>query len=389
MKGFLSRLKPKKQDQGASGATPAEASSPEAEGSAVGSGQKPAEQGSSQKIVLELGDLLNRIPAHLLKEGAHDASQRIFFKMSDLSSNLAEGKATIPLSSIASRCPEIFRKEIGPEDDVEIFFPWSKLLERVRNYKAMVDQPQGEKNPAMHYKSQTHAIPAIRFRQQAASLVPAPKPAVETPAPAAEKTEAAPASAAPATPAPEASLTSTTPMAPIASRRLKQNWFQAAPPPSHNYPPSPPKAWPRRRATISRRFPAPSCRRKSPLRKNPRSPGPPIKRRLPPCRKHCPLPLKNRSLRPPGASRSPPGRPRRKIAWRRLRGNARTFSRKNPKSPQSLRGRRRSTRNWSSSSPATAKPPSTRTTGPCSNWRSCGPITKRSCTRCATSTRNN
>ena len=99
--------------------------------------------------MLELGDLLSRIPAHLLKEGAHDPGQRIFFKMSDLSTNLQEGKATIPLSSIASRCPEIFRKEITPADDVEIFFPWSKLLERVRNLRAMIDQPMGDKSPAM------------------------------------------------------------------------------------------------------------------------------------------------------------------------------------------------------------------------------------------------
>ncbi|HWB60988.1 MAG TPA: hypothetical protein VG733_15945, partial [Chthoniobacteraceae bacterium] len=194
----------------------------------------PGQKGQEQKIVLELGDLLNRIPAHLLKPGAHDAAQRIFFKMSDLSSNLAEGKATIPLSSIASRCPEIFRKEIGPEDDVEIFFPWSKLLERVRNYKAMMDQPQGgEKNPAMHYKGQGAPTPAIRFRQNVATpAAPArpAEPAASSPAPASaappspEKEKAEP----PATPS-EAPLTSTTPMSPLASRRLKQNWFNAAP----------------------------------------------------------------------------------------------------------------------------------------------------------------
>ena len=160
MKGFLNRLKPKKQEEGPSGSTPVESSStPEADSKGEVTQpppQKTQEAGASQqKIVLELGDLLSRIPANLLKEGAHDPGQRIFFKMSDLHSNLAEGKATIPLSSIASRCPEIFRKEIGPEDDMEIFFPWSKLLERVRNLKAMIDQPQGEKNPAMHYKAQS------------------------------------------------------------------------------------------------------------------------------------------------------------------------------------------------------------------------------------------
>ena len=240
MKGFLNRLRPKKQEQGTSESASEESSStPEADSKGAETlpgAQKPQEGGAaSQKIVLELGDLLSRIPAHLLKEGAHDPGQRIFFKMSDLHSNLSEGKATIPLSSIASRCPEIFRKEITPEEDVEIFFPWSKLLERVRNYKAMMqEQPQGDKNP--HYKTQGPATPAIKFRQQPAPQAPlVPRQPVENPAPseapapAAEKTESIPAPAEPASAAGSPSA-STAPMSPLASRRLKQNWFNAAAP---------------------------------------------------------------------------------------------------------------------------------------------------------------
>jgi hypothetical protein len=87
---------------------------------------------SSAQFTLELGEIIDRIPAHMLKDGLPDRNRRIFFKMSDLTSCLATGKETIPLSLIAGSCPEIFRKEISPGDDVEILFPWARLLEAIK-----------------------------------------------------------------------------------------------------------------------------------------------------------------------------------------------------------------------------------------------------------------
>ena len=259
MKGFLKHFKPKDQ----SGGNPPEetrpaSAKPEAAyqmPETVMPGKKPQEGGTSQKIVLELGDILHRIPPHLLKDGTHDPNQRIFFRMDELSANLAGGKATIPLSHIADRCPEIFKHAIGPEDDVEIFFPWSKLLDRVRNLKAMTDQQGSEKNnPAMNYKSATPVNQAIKIRSQ--QPAPArPAAAVGDAGPqAAGKPEdeavlnALAVPAAPVTPSilnPPADLAAPTeapvenpaPQSPL--KRTKQNWF-AAPPALTKLPAEPP-----------------------------------------------------------------------------------------------------------------------------------------------------
>jgi hypothetical protein len=62
-----------------------------------------------KEIVLTLGDVLPRIPQQLLKPGTHDGNREIRFKIGDLRSDIARGKATVPLSRIARVCPEIFQ----------------------------------------------------------------------------------------------------------------------------------------------------------------------------------------------------------------------------------------------------------------------------------------
>jgi len=91
------------------------------------SGPTPA----TEEIVLTLGDVLSRIPTHYLKAGAHDAKRELRFKINDLSSDIARGRAAVPLSRIAQLVPDIFVKEIGREEDTEVRLPLQKLVEQI------------------------------------------------------------------------------------------------------------------------------------------------------------------------------------------------------------------------------------------------------------------
>ena len=67
----------------------------------------PPEKGA-QEIVLTLGDVLSRIPTPLLRAGLHDATRELRFAIGDLSSDIARGRAAVPLSKIAALCPDVF-----------------------------------------------------------------------------------------------------------------------------------------------------------------------------------------------------------------------------------------------------------------------------------------
>ena len=118
--------------RGATGFTPAPRPSSALSGKtserrAASGGPSPA----ADEIVLTLGDVLSRIPTHYLKAGAHDAKRELRFKINDLSSDIARGRAAVPLSRIAQLAPEIFVKEISRDEDTEVRLPLQKLVEQI------------------------------------------------------------------------------------------------------------------------------------------------------------------------------------------------------------------------------------------------------------------
>ena len=86
---------------------------------------------AADEIVLTLGDVLSRIPAPYLKAGTHDPKRELRFKINDLSSDIARGRAAVPLSRIAELVPDIFIKEISREEDTEVRLPLQKLVEQI------------------------------------------------------------------------------------------------------------------------------------------------------------------------------------------------------------------------------------------------------------------
>ena len=83
----------------------------------------------SQKISVEAGEFLRRIPSGLLGEGPHDPGKLIGFNAGELMSNIRQRKPSVPLSSIAKACPELFVSEISPAQDAEIYFPWHCVID--------------------------------------------------------------------------------------------------------------------------------------------------------------------------------------------------------------------------------------------------------------------
>lgn len=83
------------------------------------------------EVKLLLGDIIHRIPSHFLKPGPHDLKRALQFDIHDLFSDIARGRATVPLSKIAKLCPDIFREQIGLGQDVEVHLPLQKLVEQI------------------------------------------------------------------------------------------------------------------------------------------------------------------------------------------------------------------------------------------------------------------
>lgn len=96
------------------------------------------------EIILELGDFLPRIPAHLLGEQNPDPAMPLSFEVGDLADRIARGQTTLPVAEIRRRAPAIFRGEILPSENVEVRFPWQKVMKMLLAHR----NPQGGPAPA-------------------------------------------------------------------------------------------------------------------------------------------------------------------------------------------------------------------------------------------------
>jgi len=91
----------------------------------------PPVSAGRHEIVITLGDVLSRIPTQLLHAGLHDEKRELRFFADDLSADISRGRAAMPLSRIAVLCPDVFVRQIGPADDLEIRLPLQKLVEQI------------------------------------------------------------------------------------------------------------------------------------------------------------------------------------------------------------------------------------------------------------------
>jgi len=113
-----------------------------------GPAKKPPASEGRPEIVITLGDVLSRLPTQLLHAGFHDEKRELRFFADDLSADISRGRAAVPLSRIAALCPDVFVREIGPADDLEIRLPLQKLVEQIGRLRGRrMTPPAGPKTP--------------------------------------------------------------------------------------------------------------------------------------------------------------------------------------------------------------------------------------------------
>ena len=92
---------------------------------------QPDEKMLAREIFVKIGDVIKRIPRELLSDASHDPLREIRIKGRDLAVNLGQRKPSVPLSWVAKICPELFSREITPERDGEVYFPWHCVVEQL------------------------------------------------------------------------------------------------------------------------------------------------------------------------------------------------------------------------------------------------------------------
>ena len=90
---------------------------------------QPAPAAPGKEIVLQLGDLLTRIPEEYLLPGPHDPRQPVRFKVEELADFMGTGKSTMSLERLALACPNVIRPDAAMNVDVP--FPIQKVMGQI------------------------------------------------------------------------------------------------------------------------------------------------------------------------------------------------------------------------------------------------------------------
>ncbi len=92
-------------------------------------------------ISLALSDVVERIPVGFLKPAeSFDVSQTILLKASEIEKGMADGKPAVSLFSIYEQVPDIFTRNVRPDDATQIAVPHAKVLDQLRKMQVRDDQ---------------------------------------------------------------------------------------------------------------------------------------------------------------------------------------------------------------------------------------------------------
>lgn len=155
----------------------------------------PAERAAAalpaELVTLRLGDFLEHLPKELLDAGEHDSATPLPFELASLSERIGRGEASIRVTEIFRRMPDIFRSDAAIHPDRLMAFPWKRLL-------AMMQEAQAGAADAGISRAGVEAL-AEKFKarklRQPSKMAPTPQPTGGTeagPVPAVEKKAAAP-----------------------------------------------------------------------------------------------------------------------------------------------------------------------------------------------------
>lgn len=119
---FFDRFKRKPQPD----TTADSSASPAAGSSAAPTGPTITKVGSD--IIIALGEFLHRIPPNHLEVGPHDMRKEVRFDMLALEQRISGGETTLNLAEVYRQIPEIFRSEIKDGDNIQLHYPWRKVI---------------------------------------------------------------------------------------------------------------------------------------------------------------------------------------------------------------------------------------------------------------------
>ena len=101
-------------------------------------------------ISLHLSDILEQLPIGYVKPAeSFDAGQPILLKASEIEKGMASGKPTVSLATIYEQVPEIFLRNVAPDDTTHIGLPFDKVLDQFRNVHVREDQEEENDVPQM------------------------------------------------------------------------------------------------------------------------------------------------------------------------------------------------------------------------------------------------
>ncbi|HEX4086921.1 MAG TPA: hypothetical protein VHY22_18545 [Chthoniobacteraceae bacterium] len=131
-----------------------------------------------EEVVLRLGDILPRVPAHLLKPGPHDRMKQLRFSVDELAEKISRGRASVPVERLAAACPEIFITMEGLGTEPEIPLPLQKLLEQVGLIAPKPPAPNGvpQEQVKQARVEATRIIDAEAVRPEPEAAKPAAEP---------------------------------------------------------------------------------------------------------------------------------------------------------------------------------------------------------------------
>lgn len=110
----------------------------------------PRKHSPNEVIALQLGDFLDRLPKEFLAPGNHDPSAPLNFEIPKVAKQIIEGRPTIELVEIYRQVPRIFAGEIKISDNVQVRFPWPKLVEMLRAAHKNTSDPGLTRAAALH-----------------------------------------------------------------------------------------------------------------------------------------------------------------------------------------------------------------------------------------------
>src|SRR5947207_241677 len=92
-------------------------------------------------ISLRIADFIDRVPAGYIKPvEILDASVRVSLKASEIEKGMPDQNPTISLPSLYQQVPEIFLRNVRPDDDTRVALPYEKVLEQFKSAHVRSDQ---------------------------------------------------------------------------------------------------------------------------------------------------------------------------------------------------------------------------------------------------------